>query len=90
MSEGLHTEIIALAKADDDGKFSFDRLAAGKLKKKLKQLLTQPDFADAVAGFIRAVGAFQAGGQAAAAQQLMGIGTDVLDELGQSAAAPKE
>lgn len=88
--EPLHLQIIALAEGEAGGKLAFSPAALGRLERQFVSLLESEGFAAHVAEFVRAVAAFQAGGQARAAKQLMDLGTQVVEKLSAEHATPAE
>ena len=80
MSNGeFHLEIITMAEADEAGVLHFTEGSARQLVDRFCEILETPDFPAAVDGYVRAVAAFQAGGQTEAAAELMELGTQAVE-----------
>lgn len=82
--------IIGLAEPAEGGQLGFSEENQRQLAAVFREALAQPTFAAAVAGFVRAVGAFQQGEQPLAVEQLLEIGTNVLAQIEQEGGAPGE
>lgn len=81
MVEEFVSEIIGLARSNENGTMSFSDESLRRLEVRFQEILKGPVNPEAVNAYKRTVAALHRGGQSQAAQQLLGLGAEVLVKL---------